>query len=90
MEVGERFSFIISEDEGEHGHHNGSYVYYMELEKLDEGFLQRFSSSADFEYCPVYGYFQRCHGCREEEYCEGYNIISDEEGLKILKEYNQI
>jgi hypothetical protein len=41
----------------------GSYAYYYEFENVGNGFVVRYRTSAEFEYCEKFGNFQSCQRC---------------------------
>lgn len=67
---------------------SGTYVYYEFYTRRPDGRYElRYSCSADFEYCPVFGQFQRCEDCwsyYDDGDCKAQPKVVTEEKLEQI------
>ncbi len=69
----------------------GDYIFYETYLRTNQGWEVTYATSADFDYCPIYGRFQDCINCPEydeenDECLAGPIIITEKELEKILEE----
>jgi hypothetical protein len=65
-------SYVLGKDEN-----GGSYRYTLYMYREKDHFEVEFGTSADFDYCPVYGLFKSCNECEShhEDCCTAKPVV---------------
>jgi len=56
----------------------GQYAYFYEFKNIGNGFIVRYSTTAEFEFCEKYGNYQSCRKCMYFD-VEGWECTAPDE-----------
>ena len=83
-----------SDYESDKCNNGGQYAYFTNYTRVENGFEVSYSTTADFEYCPVCGSFEdhyegECSENESQYSCGEYEVISADELLQKINNFSE-